>query len=469
MVVPPSWGDELVAVALLERLAGTTERQIIACSCPLVSGIVRHADRSGAPSVVVVAPPVAAARYVRLTYGEDVLITYVGDCPAASAPEIHARFSPAGFFASLERDGITLESQSDSIPDGESERWRRHKSVPGGLPALRWLGRPPTERVMREADEHEQLLGPPVATQSCVLVDLSRAAGCVCGGHRETIADGEPLRSTTPIVIAPAGIRLDDAASDASPIDGSTVETHAAPASMPASGASLSDERAAAGGQRVPVAEEPTNTVGDRPDVTVPNADHIAEGSSAEPAPTPAPVPDPAGTTKRSARSGASAAASRQSLPTPRQRRRERPGRVAALVGLTVSATLLVVALGGVTYRLVSSRTGSGRVIRPDTSTATARGTLATDSVSVGAAGARSASHITASDTGRLAASPPDTARRAPNAATRTDSAVRRPRPRRRPVPEVVPGWLPQGRPTWTPDTTRRRPDSTTSDTLRRP
>ena len=30
MVVPPSWGDELVAVALLDRLAGTTDRQIIA-------------------------------------------------------------------------------------------------------------------------------------------------------------------------------------------------------------------------------------------------------------------------------------------------------------------------------------------------------------------------------------------------------------------------------------------------------
>ena len=36
IIVPPSWGDELIARAFLEQLPACTAQSVIACSCPRV-------------------------------------------------------------------------------------------------------------------------------------------------------------------------------------------------------------------------------------------------------------------------------------------------------------------------------------------------------------------------------------------------------------------------------------------------
>ena len=208
VIVPPSWGDELVAGAYLEQLADRLEYAVAPCACALVRSML---ERSGANAAIgcafAAAPPVAAARYVRAKYGDAVLITYVGDCPSASDAAIDARFSPAGFLASLHRQGISIEDQPTDTVVAEADRWRRYRSTPGGLPALRYLARPPINRVLRDGDANSLTLGLPEA-RSNMVVDFSTAANCVCSGAGTNVDDYEPPRSPSPIVVAPNGLDL---------------------------------------------------------------------------------------------------------------------------------------------------------------------------------------------------------------------------------------------------------------------
>jgi hypothetical protein len=338
-------------------------------------------DRSGGNSDIgcafAAAPPVAAARYVRAAYGDSVLITYVGDCPSGSDPAIDARFSPAGFLASLHRQGISMEDQPREAVVAEADRWRRYQSTPGGVPALRYLARPPVNRVLRDGDERSLTYALP-ASRSNMVVDFSIAANCVCSGAGMSIDDDEPPRSRTRIVVAPNGLDLGPAPS--------------------------------------PPRVRPTLRSRSATDL-----DPQAEASQAGVAEA---AVDPVPAVTRTAPRFAKPDTTPLDVPVPNSMRR----RVMVLALLPVSVLATAAALGIGVYRVSSPAA-------PASPPSAARRAVARDSV---------------------AARTPDSSMGfAPNpgidsARQHRDSLANR-QPRRRRAIEVVPGWLPQGRPTFTP------------------
>ncbi len=211
-VVPPSWGDELVAGACLRATAAHPEATTILCSCPLVAARIHAGDADLARFAIdLVSPPVAAARYVRAISVEDVTLVYVGGCPAAGDPAIDTVLLPNDFLRGLEQRGIRPAAEPrvfDSIipPDR-----RRHLSLPGGVPASEVLRSDGGDREWCEihtadfASEVAQAL----VTGGRTLLHLGPRLGCACAGvspargaeeARATIAGLEPPRAVHAIV-----------------------------------------------------------------------------------------------------------------------------------------------------------------------------------------------------------------------------------------------------------------------------
>jgi hypothetical protein len=211
-VIPASWGDELIAARVLERLR-ETDLPVLQCSCPLVARRLATHGASLAPSVVTVAaPPVATAKYLRALYAPvRPYITYVGACAAANHEAIDVWLNPDALAGALAERGIsplTQPTEFDSIlpPDR-----RRFFSDPGGVPsrlALRELSEevgivePITEDI---AAEVAQLL----LSGSRILIDVALSQGCACSGVKSGVAAGiaratakasEPPRALGPVV-----------------------------------------------------------------------------------------------------------------------------------------------------------------------------------------------------------------------------------------------------------------------------
>ena len=405
VIVPPSWGDELVAGAYLQQLADRLEYAVAPCACPLVRSML---ERPGAASTVgcafVAPPPVAAARYVRAKYGESVLITYVGDCPSASDPAIDARFSPAGFLASLNRQGVSVEDQPTETVAAESDRWRRYRSTPGGLPALRYLARQPINRVLRDGDADSLTQGLP-EVRSNMVVDFSIAANCACSGGGANIDDFEPPRTQSPIVVAPNGLDLSPAPSPprvrptlrARPK--SDAEPRAETADAPALAARVVDSVAIRSAEERPPDDTPA----------------VMPTLAAEIQSTPRVIrPDPR---------PKKIDAKRLEVQPPKFGRR----RVALLASLPIVVLAAATALGIAVYR------------------ASTPGTNARSSVAApGIAADSLVPKMPDSSMGYAPNQALDSAEADPDSAK--DTLVRR----RRRI-QVVPGWLPQGRPKFTP------------------
>jgi len=435
IIVPPSTGDEIVAAAFLDRLAGRTDPAVIACACPRVSAIVTERSRpDGVPCVAVAAPPVAAARYVRAEHGDDVLITFVGNCPGAADPAIDARFTPAGFLASLHRQGIAIDQQPEL--DRHRIGWARHLSTPGGLPARRFVAKPPVDRVVREVTIESIDTAIP-SGRAPVVIDVVDA-GCACSTRHEDALALEPARSPVPLFLVPP---LLDVGADAS---------------LPRSRASL---RARHG--LTPEASPPV----------VATSRPAAVEAASPPIVTGEPAPASVGT--REPPKPEQAVRLPPSVNRPaRARPRAEPVRAVRRSPLLIILPLVVLA-GAAALGVAAYATGSGSrepVPRIDPAIA-----ARADS----AESARSAdSSIRDRDSISVTASPaaPD-ADSARAAAARMDSiggsadSLPRRRLRRARPPEVMPGWLPQGQPTWSPDTlaARRRDTLPALPPTRRP
>jgi hypothetical protein len=469
IVVPPSWGDELVARRCLERLADRAEDAVVACACDRVRALLPNLDRTitGYPRhVSLAAPPVAAARYLRLVYGDPLLVTYVGDCPSAADPSIDARFSPAGFLASLHRQGIEVTAQPNDASAAEADRWRRYESVPGGLPARRFLARPPIDRVVRTVEPTD--LGVVLrSSRAKVLLDLAPAAGCYCSAESDRIAETEPERSASPIVVAPATLdlspessaprgrhtlraRLDDIdvatpspptvippppAPPAKSETSSATETPVAPAAIAASRPEVRTATARA--------VETPNVVARAPEPPTHRPNPVAARPAATPRTTPArPV----------ANQDAGAAAGRE------RRRR------VALVAIPAAVLGVAMALGAAVYLGVARRATPG----PPSAPAGPPDSVVSKSAS-GELGPPASADSSRRAAGRTAVTPSPVSDSAAAAAERdramrADSARGRARrTRRAPAPEIVPGWLPQGQPAFVPRDTSVTPrrDST--------
>ena len=135
-VIPASWGDELVASAVLRRLPEFGNGPVIQCSCPIVAHRLLSVGGDLRPAMLgFVAPPVAIARYVRALSGSTpVRITYVGGCPGANDDAIDIRMRPDALLALLADRDIVVEDQPRVFESILPPDRRRFRSQPGGVP-----------------------------------------------------------------------------------------------------------------------------------------------------------------------------------------------------------------------------------------------------------------------------------------------------------------------------------------------
>ena len=213
LVVPLSWGDELVAEAALGDLETEPPSQAVFCSCPLVRRRLLQAGADLAAAMVsLVSPPVAVARHLRASLGSRIgSLTFVGRCPGATTPDFDVTYDPADFLQILRDRGIKPESLPDTFVDRLPPDRRRHVSLPGGCPSPDMLWQRCHEMSLAEVD------GPDLALEIAqhlfqsqpTLVDLAAGVGCHCCGvtsdntgssARVAVMSLEPPRSATPVI-----------------------------------------------------------------------------------------------------------------------------------------------------------------------------------------------------------------------------------------------------------------------------
>lgn len=220
-VVPASWGDELVAGAIMRALDGHESLPAIACSCPIVAHrLLAVGTELRRFLISLVSPPVALARYLRALHGSTELrITFVGRCPGADDPVIDSRLTPEELFELFAQRQIVPAAQPAVFDSVLPPDRRRHLSLPGGLPAPDALWSTVGSRRLVELGPEDfsieltQLL----LSDEPVLIDACAALGCACAGaaggdaalHRAQLTTLEPPRSPTPIVEVRVPVELE--------------------------------------------------------------------------------------------------------------------------------------------------------------------------------------------------------------------------------------------------------------------
>lgn len=232
MAFPATWGDELVAEGCLRHLASTEKDPAILAACPYVLDRLTRAGGELVPQMIVLAaPPVAAARYLRAAFAQrTVRITYIGSCPSATDPSIDARLEPGAFLDALAERGIVLAELPEFFESVLPPDRRRYRSLPGGAPAADKLAADDPRRALVELEGEDFLveLAQRLVTRQHALIDVSLAAGCACAGTvrgaRATLVALEPPRAQGPVVDPHVGIDLTVDASS----EGARAEAHAA-------------------------------------------------------------------------------------------------------------------------------------------------------------------------------------------------------------------------------------------------
>lgn len=215
LVVPVSWGEELVAEYVLRAIAERGSAPAILCACPLLRERLLASGSELAPHLLsAVSPVVAAARYLRALHPDvPMRITVVGGCPGVRDVSIDSRIAPLAFLRMLSDRGLSLVRQPAIFESVIPPDRRRFLSLPGGCPTPRALqSRAPERRLVTITDDAftaelaDHLMG-----QESVLIDLSARLACACcggfggRGHRapmgrEEILRHEPPRARSPIV-----------------------------------------------------------------------------------------------------------------------------------------------------------------------------------------------------------------------------------------------------------------------------
>lgn len=208
MAFPATWGDELVAEGCLRYLAAREPETAILSACPYVIDRLTRAGAELEPHMIVLAaPPVAAARYLRAAFAQRTLhITYVGSCPAADDASIDARLEPGAFLDALVERGIGVADLPEFFESVLPPDRRRHFSLPGGVPSAEHLAAGDARRALVELDGEDFLvdLAQRLLTRQHALIDVSLAAGCACAGAprgaRATLVALEPPRARAPVL-----------------------------------------------------------------------------------------------------------------------------------------------------------------------------------------------------------------------------------------------------------------------------
>lgn len=198
-VVPVSWGEEVIATHIGERLASGRPSTIVASTCPMVNRQLADAPME-APILQTVPPPVATARYLRAALQpRQVHVTYVGACPGAANPEIDVHCLPDVLFTKLVEAGIDASRQPRHL-DGQLPPERaRYASAPGGIPDCNWLMARAEMRLVQAAPLTVDVVAQ-LHRDEPLLVDLSAACRCVCARDRIAATRIEPPRSPRPVI-----------------------------------------------------------------------------------------------------------------------------------------------------------------------------------------------------------------------------------------------------------------------------
>lgn len=280
-VVPASWGDELIAAAVLRQLPRFGSGPAIQCSCPIVAHRLLTTGGDLRPVMLaLVPPPVALARYVRaLSHPTRTRITYVGGCPGASDESIDIRMTPEALIAMLLEREISLEEQPRVFESIIPPDRRRFRSQPGGVPTAErlWTDAGARALVEVEGDDIVSEIAQQLLAGANVLVDASARLGCLCSGAipgvppheaRGLVIALEPPRANAPIVDEQAAIDLDSPlpAAPRTPIDVAAVPGATMPAGSmssfpstpPASGPRFSPPRESPAPPEAKAVRQPT-------------------------------------------------------------------------------------------------------------------------------------------------------------------------------------------------------------------
>ena len=213
LVVPLSWGDELVAEAALRALKTRSAGPALLCVCPRVRERLSRSGTGLAGAMVSLqSPAVAVARHLRATITDRIgSVSFVGRCPGANAPEYDATYTPDEFFGILRARGIQMHRLPDVFQDRLPADRSRHVSLPGGCPTPEALWSRCNEMALMQVDgaDFAVEIAQHLMTAKSVLVDPGPSIGCYCCGvthgttsssARIAVASLEPPRSKNPVV-----------------------------------------------------------------------------------------------------------------------------------------------------------------------------------------------------------------------------------------------------------------------------
>jgi hypothetical protein len=222
VVVPASWGDELIAAGVLDELASRPPGPSILCACPNARRRIMAPGGELAPFLInTVSPPVAAARYLRAVHGSSpLLITFVGSCPGAQDESIDENLSPAQFLDLCAERGIVPVDQPRVFESTIPVDRRRHFSLPGGLPTVDAvaLAQPGTDVISLDAGNVAFDIAQTIISGRVAILDTAPAVGCPCSGFvpnsdwsngRAALLAHEPPRSATPVIDSRIDVELD--------------------------------------------------------------------------------------------------------------------------------------------------------------------------------------------------------------------------------------------------------------------
>jgi hypothetical protein len=202
-VAPVSWGEELLAATIIERVRTMAPPSSLIVHCPFVAEAVREQADVLPMMWRAAAPPVVAARYVRAAFDPRPLhITYVGRCPGALAPDVDACMLPPVLLGRLLEAGIVPEHQPRYFEEMLPPDRARYASLPGGLPEPGRLHQEAGARLREAAAATLRAVALSYESSEPVVIDLETASGCVCARDRFAATQLEPPRSREPVVSA---------------------------------------------------------------------------------------------------------------------------------------------------------------------------------------------------------------------------------------------------------------------------